>query len=567
MSRWRHSLILCLLGLALSTSVTGATYYVGDSVNVTTSGTPSDANNGLSWSAPWASIKKVNASTGSGDTVYFATGTWRDTTLMPIAGTTNDRTCYADSAFVLGYPARIYGADSIGGWTQIAATNVYLATHTPAQSYPTLFQSDSVLFRQADSADVDAAGEWWFGNGNLIAYVYNTGAGYDPDNYDMEITVRNCVNMSRSTALGGAQDHITLWGLYFRYANDRGLNNSNSAAPVGFDTVFVEHCYFSDVAGWAGINPSLFYTDNTDGQYEPVGVYDAATGNRIRACSLGNCYAWTGGSLELSIPQTFGTAHGDGITFYSWRNSVVDSCNFWGHKTLAALYFKCAYNYQWNEYDTVRFNTFDCSHNSHRAISIYGMVRQSAIYGNIFIGPNNGVLIYYYYAGFGGSGFGYHKIYNNTFYNVTGRAIGQYNVEEGCANTDRMAVHHEHSELKYNVIMSTGAPSYDIVELDSLRFWDVIDSNIYYYTGGYTWGDPACASNTFAEWQAKALTPDAHSTNTTDPAFNDAANADFSRPSASNEMSFTYGGKTWTIYGAIQNQAQTGRKLEMFINR
>jgi hypothetical protein len=38
----------------------------------------------------------------------------------------------------------------------------------------------------------------------------------------------------------------------------------------------------------------------------------------------------------------------------------------------------------------------------------------------------------------------------------------------------------------------------------------------------------------------------------TDPAFNDAGNGDFSRPSASAEMNRTYGGRDWTLYGAEQ---------------
>ena len=81
--------------------------------------------------------------------------------------------------------------------------------------------------------------------------------------------------------------------------------------------------------------------------------------------------------------------------------------------------------------------------------------------------------------------------------------------------------------------------------------WAEIDSNMYYSTGTTTWQDEDVTTTTFSTWQSTGGW-DGNSSSDVDPAFNNAASGDFSRPAASGEMNETYGGQTWTVFGAIQ---------------
>ncbi|MCX6835090.1 MAG: fibronectin type III domain-containing protein, partial [candidate division Zixibacteria bacterium] len=98
------------------------------------------------------------------------------------------------------------------------------------------------------------------------------------------------------------------------------------------------------------------------------------------------------------------------------------------------------------------------------------------------------------------------------------------------------------------IYRSTGST---VVSLDSLRFWDRIDSNLYYAASGTNlWVTPSSTNNTFAQWQARSV--DSRSSSTSNPNFDNPDARNFARSTASNEMNRTYGGRTWTVYGAVQ---------------
>jgi hypothetical protein len=134
--------------------------------------------------------------------------------------------------------------------------------------------------------------------------------------------------------------------------------------------------------------------------------------------------------------------------------------------------------------------------------------------------------------------------------------------------------------IKYNVfvgsaegdapypINKTNIPMF-LVGVDTLpgNVYSDIDSNLYYGSLGAYHADSSfgatvtddeensCAGpqKDFPDWNT--LGWDGLSTIDVSPGFNDSANGDFSRPGASGEMNVTYGGKTHTIFGAIQNEA------------
>lgn len=549
--------------LVLDVKAFGATRYVSKS--------GSDANGGTSWSDAWLTVNKVNTTVVGGDTVFFGTGIWREQ-LRPIEGSYADRTTYACSSFALTngsgqyHFAQFYGSDQLTTWTRIGTGNTYRTNYTPSDVNDNLWQGDSIMYLQVDSASVNSVGKWWAGNGHVVAWVYG---GDDPDNYDMEITVIGrgycVVNTTRSYAQNptnpGGQDHVTLWGLAVKYGCYYGIGNE-SDYPRGYDSVFIEHCLVNNISGFYGENPAGIYTAKAEDYADEEQTPDAASYNRIRACSLGTCIAL------YPAPQREDGAHGEAVCVYSWNKSVIDSCVFFGRQTRSQVYLKVSDPtptgaFAWNEYDTIRYNKFDCTksgywdvnsgqtghdgifYNFTRGIDIFDKGRHIEIYGNIFISSNSyvsGVDIFNSVAA--NLGKGYVNIFNNTFYNFAG-AFGQGCDEPACTPL-------LHNQAKYNVFARTSSTS-SAANLDSTQFWDSVDSNMYYTSSGsLTWYGNG-SSRTWSQWQALGM--DVHSSNDVDPGLA----ADFSR-SATGEMNRTYGGKTWTIYGAWQPTAGTTTK-------
>jgi hypothetical protein len=503
----------------------------------------SDSYTGASWSEAWLTIGKVNSSTVSGDTVVFGAGTWRDAQLVPVSGTSGDRTCYIDSAHfanLSNYPtsrvAWIYGADSLSGWTQVSG-NVYRCTYAGVTT-GALWQGNQLLWCQTSQANVNGAGDWWTDGTYVYAWAYGGG---DPDNYDMEYPVRNPATLSDpSTNMGF--DYYSLVGLGFKYGHNSIMQNQTGGANQ-CNYVCLDHCYLSNVAHEYGGNPSLLLTQSN----QVNNAYNY--GGRIRACSLGNVY-----SLGLgTLPQGPNTAHGNAVTLYSAWGWMIDSNVVFGVQSETPFYLKYGMTPDRGDsacelsYDTIAFNTISTVSGTPYGIRIFGAATHTAIYGNVITGAATGI-------GIGPSGLngygteGYHAITNNTFYNCN-VAIRQDN-QEGASTPYEHP--HLHSVAKYNVAYrSTGG---NIVLLDDAASWDQIDSNMYYAaTGTNTWTTPVGSARTWTQWQALSL--DLRSINGTNPGFTDADNGNFARPGAGTNMNATYGGRTWMQYGAIQNSA------------
>jgi len=542
-------LILTIWLLALTASST--TWYVSKA--------GSDGNSGASWSQAWLTLTNVNDSTefSYGDTAIIGAGRWREE-LYLISGTETDKTCYMDSAWSMGTEdsrvAWIYGSDSLHTWTQIDATNVYICSYTPTvmDDQVGIWQGDSILFRQTDSADVNVAGESWYGNNHIVAYVYG---GDDPDNYQIEIGQRNCVLQCRGDAgvLKPGQDNVTLIGLGFKYSRNHQFTGCATGQwELGWDSCLISHCYFACNTGGGAGNASLIYAgragipndNNTDPRYSEL--LDGFDYNRYNACSLGMNY-----TFQAALPQQQKSYNGGGMNFYGQRYSVIDSNVFWGYlKDDGALKFKCMYDADdgAGAYDTIRFNTFNCATDA--LLQMWSGTHHFAIYGNTFQNTENTSGIYMEYSALGVAGAGYHKIYNNTFYDC--RMVS----ENGQAGYD---FPYRENEFKYNVMYeSTGLTT---VYFDSTKFWIDVDSNLYYAASGTNEWLSDSATYTWSQWQTAGM--DAHGIENTDPAFNSAATGDFSRPSASGEMNRTYGGQTWIVFGAVQNAGTTTKTLKI----
>ena len=132
------------------------------------------------------------------------------------------------------------------------------------------------------------------------------------------------------------------------------------------------------------------------------------------------------------------------------------------------------------------------------------------------------------------------------------------------------------NRIAYNVVFDTTSRNYSI-RFDvqggeasaqtpfTETYWD-IDSNMYYhggdaFTSTFTDNNTTCTGTNWTAWQACGF--DANGLNSTNPNFTASQTPTLTRPSASGEMNYTYLGRTWTVYGAIQPAAEGGTPLRV----
>lgn len=511
--------------LLISATANSATYYVTQSGG--------GLHDGSSWDNAFDHPDSLNTYMTSNDTAQFATGTWRGFTLSPVANGV-----YACSSFAAtngagtSQFAKIYGSDSVSAWT-VYSGNVYQATHatTTADLEPSeLWQGDSWMQRQTSLGAVDAAGEWYTDGATIYAYVTDEGSGYDPDNYAMEYTDNIVVD------IGSGVDGVEFYGVELAYGGHRVIN-----AGTFVDDLTLRKCNLKNAAGWTGVNSGIIGANLSD----PV-----RTGWQIVSCTLGG--AW-GHKDPGHVSETDYSLLGNGspIIIYGVSQMLVDSCVFNGHVTVwwnGAIFAKndgasvpamaaCTVS---NSY----FNTTSPAGNG-GGITLYNNTLNWVIYGNTFVDLIAGVNV----ADSRIDGAGGHQIWNNTFYNSVG--LNRFNT---FTYTDTGV------SFRYNVVSDpTGSAEVqiqydDTIDTDGYR----IDSNIYYNSRSYTAKTGAYTGDAISEatWTSGNYSFDINSDLGVDPGFNDAASGDFSRPSASSEMSRTYGGRTWTVYGAVQPEAE-----------
>jgi hypothetical protein len=526
----RLVLALCLLALPVHST----TRYVSKN--------GSDSYTGASWEQAWLTLTNVNDISRfyGGDTVIFGAGRWRET-IMAVPGTAGDRTCFADSGVLAGGSrvAWIFGADSLSTWT-VDSASIYSVHYTVTNNYQSLWQGSQLLYRVASKALINAEGKWYYdGAGHILARAYGSG---DPDLYDMEFAVRTGARLdgvfARYGTLPDGSSYETFLGLGFKYGCGSIIGNASPYYNRVSSYNYISHCYLDLGAGEAGNNPSLIYMGTTE--------TTAFTGNRVTACSLGTIYAF---NQYLYPAQVEANTHGNCLTWYSSDGGVIDSNIVFGHQSECAFYLKYNYaanpNVNTNTADTIRFNTIAPTDACPYGIRIYGGAKGIEIYGNVISNVSNGVQIGYSSSGGGDQGSVF--VRNNTFYNCA-RMVGQWDVE-GRGYTWAL----RNNEAKYNIGYRSTA-STATMSLDSLTFWSVVDSNMYYAaTGSSGWQGPGTTSNTWSQWQARGV--DLRSINGTNPGFTDADNGNFARPGAGTNMNATYGGRTWMQYGAIQNSA------------
>lgn len=516
-----------------------------------------NSNSGDDWANAWAHPNKTNGSVTYGDVIYIAPGTYDTVDIRPVAGITFRCAGLPDATDSGRSTVILRGTTTLGGtWTN-RGSNIWRHDQTVPPRWNAWTMSselghmilvrDNVMqhpvARHLNLASCDEALEFWYDVANDSLFIYST---TDPSGatfrYGQAPIVRYAENANEHNVKFIGLTLSESFQGHFMMATGDWSGSSYLA-----DSLFVSHCnLWKSSLSMSGGNLGIFFAG-----FQAVSMTNVNQWGRFSgayACSLDTCWA---------PPDDY--SGGGGCDFYSQREFTFDSCYFGPSLRAGGVMFKMggALAPLHSFGNVISNNVFDGG----RAAMWFGMMQDSLlIYGNIFKNqtyrgidihstPSNVPL------------YGRLKIFNNTFWN-SGAGDG-----EAITLTPIITDSTGSNEIKYNVIFDTATAINAIAVRDQGEATDidfvthiVIDSNMY-YRGGTSFATQfpiwcACTGTNFAAWQSCGF--DVHGTATTNPNFFTSQTptaAGLARPSASGEMARTYGGQTWTVYGAIQPAA------------
>lgn len=523
--------VLIYLTIAAAVNgVFGATRYVSTAGSNTSPYT--------SWATAATHPNRINAVISTGDTVRIAPAIYDTVCIVPPRGGTV-WTVYCDSlAAGTQRSATILssGRGLTAGWTSRGG-NVYRYNATiPVGSRDwygdgqmTCTQNHVVMFSERGSvADLNANGECFYNTSTDSLFVYdNTGA---PSSGEIRYSQYPVVNFDYSD-----QDMIIFDGLTL----DLGIQgvivlaSANSSDSDGPDSIVVRNCNIQNSGSTSpASNPALIYSGNPGIASEgDLGRFFTAINDTFR-----NCRA------DDAVDEH----NGNGIGFYV-QEEVLCSANVFLNIDGICINFKNGYA-----------NAIDIDNslllNNKFVGGAYG-IRLAAhndsvvVAGNQFINQTyRGLML----SSSSGTPQAYSriKVFNNTFYNIPYPII----VSPTAAGAN---------EIRYNVIFDTTSRTASIAldvqggeapaQSPATDTYFEIDSNLYYHGGdGFAPdvdADMECDAANWTQWQACGFDVNGLTTN---PNFGASETPTLTRPGAAAEMNRTYGGKTWTIWGAVQ---------------
>ena len=530
-------IIVCILILiivylfAFWADAQGATYYVRKA--------GADTNNGTSWATSWATVSKVNSTVVLGDTVRFGSGRWLNSMITPPAGASfNQRTVYACSTLSVSSRGltTISAGDSVTGWS-LYSGNIYKAYWNPNpgkyfydQNAWTMVQNDTLMIPQSSFSGINAGGKFYYNPSSDTVYVwpYNNGS---PNDREMLISARPSVLLNNNVK------HILFYGLTFKM----GKQGVVWFYGGRIDSVFFEYCKFNFISHAINENPCLIFAGGHPTDSSGWRFYDY-----FKACSIG---------VAIGVNGTFGTAYdggtespmehrGSGAIFYGMSKTTFDSCVFY-NLCGDGIYFKNDFDGSMNTVGSVVKNCiFD-------SISSYGIhfgqhIETDSAYGNIFRAIDDHSMSAALRFGGGRVNYGNCFIGNNTFFRCS-------NFIEFIVNAPTYPF-----KLRYNIFYDKILNDYWVDDNGiNIASAVTIDSNIS-YDPSTSFSARLSGVKNWATWQSAGFDVRGRNTN---PGLNNPTSGDFSRPSASSEMNLTYGGRTWTIFGAAQPASATSKRL------
>lgn len=524
--------IFLLAGIANATN-----YYVKVGGN--------NASAGTSWATAWEHPNKVNGSVAYGDVVYFAPGQYDTVALTPTVGGVTYRSARVHSDADSGVSAtRLSSGALLSSDFTLRSGSVYRYDVTISPRWNTwvadgrmaVTEDDSVLMSCTSLADVNSAGKYFYDASSDSLFVRSFGSD-DPDNHVLRFSERPVVVFNTSI------NNVTFYGLTLDMGYQATVilshSDGTSSAP---DSINIIHCNVQNTSGYGGgVNPALIYSGNPAGA-TPSSESNWSQYNYFRGCTL-----------RYSVANSSDYSGGAAFDWYAVQRSMADSNVIYGcYGGPIMLKFGSAGSAKALD------NVFAFNRCIGGRASVWASGRQDGtlFYGNEFIGATTYALDVHSTSANGS--YKSIKFWNNTFANGGSSYSMIFSPEaEGAC------------EFKYNIVFDTAAtiartmwwkvqggeaPSQSPL---TCTYW-TLDSNMYYF-GASSFAcefDVTACNNTgtnFASWQAAGF--DVHGSATTNPNFTASHTNNFSRPSASGEMARTYGGQTWTVYGAKQPTA------------
>lgn len=576
----KYLLILCLLS---SVSWAGDAYFI-DGTN------GSDNNAGTSWATAFRTCGHADTATAVGDTVVFKPNdTLYDCHFkFPAGGSPTVVTLWCDSTFYAtlgdgnhysphgpgvkapvlyaGHDVTQDAAVQSNAWMQHSGnvykarwTEVFSSDYSGGVSYvaAAVQNHDSMLMSLQSLAHVNGEGEYYYDDANDTVYAWKYGGG-DPDGTSMIFSRAAVFDHDQD----GPCDYAKITGLDVRCGSPGTIFLKDKEMP---NHLTVQHCYVTR-AGYNGSpvqgeNPGCFKSDNWNsgvgkGQY-----------NTIRACSLG--WVMNGGDAGTTAPRDAFT-HGGSVVIYAQDHFTVDSCYFFGF-SLIAVDFKCD-NTPTREFigNVVKYSTFMPTPGSPRWGGSHGASRfatrqvDDSIYGNIYANVGTCVVFQAYSTHVGPN---YNEdcvVLNNTAYNVGSFFFARKQPEDSCRGGNKVMYNIVENyvpawsfESKSDVsgFYNLGYSNSAFVDTVCQKQFGIIDSNAYHdSTDTFTFWDGYWGYNkTFSQWQGLPPYPDSHSIIASSSLLASPANGDYSPTSEVPSMNLTYGGQTWTRWGAVQD--------------
>lgn len=535
---------LCIFLLLLAGNAGATTYYISSA---------GDNSDGLTWAKAWTHADSLNANMSGGDTALIGNvASYGMKFVPPNGGTFSDRTVIACSTFTTDtsfmYPIISSGElvtswtdTTIGGQAMNKATWDGLASDCfgDNDNAYTMTQNDSLMIPRETKAAIDQAGMFYHDDANTTVYAWLYGSA-DPDIETMRITCRPTIHFTDTS------NHILFYGLDVQLGKQGVVVYS-----AGADSVYFEHCNFFGSGQSSGENPAVIMSRN----FHSGGEW--GEWNNYAACSISSSYAVTGDPPYWSSISDL--HRGAGAILYTQRYMVFDSCVFFDLPG-PGVYWKMGVTVTGD--NRAVGNVVKNSHfwgNSGRGqadafsqgVVIGSMPYKDSVYDNILENiVESGVLVGNTIGA--GNNEGHHMILNNTFYDC-GMFVHFWKPN---IDTDSTCF------VKYNVGYARweDAPTLDC--LGSLTFCSglanmedefSIDSNIWYSPSDTFLTECNTGTGGWTRWTATCGF-DANSSNA-DPVVADSGAGDFTRSGASDEMNLTFGGKTHTIFGGVQNAA------------
>jgi uncharacterized repeat protein (TIGR02059 family) len=480
--------VLIIIFLVFNTIASATDYYISSSGK--------DTNNGLSSSAPWKTIAKVNASSFSpGDTIFFNKGdTWREPLTVSSSGSESAYITFA--SYGAGSAPKILGSEEVTSWIYDTG-NVWYSKNAVDDPYA-LSRHANIYFKETngniswgraekvEKKDLTVEYDWgWISN---HIYIYSS---TDPNTRysGAEITQREiCVDMN-------SKEYLAFNGLEIAYSGNWGITGDIPYSELSGLIVRNCHIHHIGIKGSVGAyGLSIWYSDML---IKDNIIHDC--GRRLISLYLYNQVIHPH-DVIIDGNTLYDGYHTSGIDINtnaagSWKNIIIRNNIFYQNT---------------NSIDAVENPTVENIFIAEQG-TLTGSVSDVYIYNNIFKNPNYYSILLEHASSI--------YIYNNTFYGDNPAATTLNGGFIGMSGAGSYTIK---NNIFYNNISHSTNANFRCLAVASTTGTAISDYNLFYKTDEsqtlVSWHSTGYASSQWATYK-KVSGQDAHSPTPDDPFF------------------------------------------------